>query len=141
MRDTFWEDLTAGKRQYEACLAEVGSHYQLNQTEVSILLFLDASPALDTASAIVEHRRLSKSHVSGSVRTLVERSYLEAYTLPDDRRSVHLRLLPAAEPVLCEARETARHFLSQLLYGFTPEEIVQLKHFSQKVAQNLKRRL
>ena len=81
---------------YCELMAPVCQSYALTQMELTILLFLANNPQDDTAALIVKKRRLTKSHVSVSVRALRERGYLACEHEGEDRRTVHLRPLEAA---------------------------------------------
>ena len=72
--------------------------WDLTRNELDVLLFLANNPEFDRAVDIVNNRGLSKSHVSLSISNLERRGVLERIDDPDDRRTVHLRLLPQSMP-------------------------------------------
>ena len=96
----YWESLPLFKRLYQEKLEPVCSEYSLTRMELNILLFLANNPVHDTATDIVEVRHLTKSHVSASVKTLQARGYLQRVFLAGNHKTVHLRLTPAAGPVV-----------------------------------------
>ena len=111
MLSEYWEGLPLLKRLYQEKLEPVCSEYSLTRMEMNILLFLANNPAYDTATDIVEVRHLTKSHVSASVKTLQARGYLQRVYLSGNRKTAHLRLAPAAEPVVEKGVVHSRLFL------------------------------
>ena len=78
----------------------IGSDYGLTAIDVSILFFLNNNPIKDSASDIVELRKISKGNASMSIDSLIRNGFLEV--LPDvaDKRRKHLRLLDKSKPVI-----------------------------------------
>ena len=71
----FVENIFLGKELYQTILAPVCDKYDMTHTEMVILLFLASNPHLNTATDIVKGRRMTKSLVSMSLRSLQERGY------------------------------------------------------------------
>lgn len=84
---------------YHKLQSPVLTRYRMTQIELDVLLFLANHPGLDTAKDIVEIRRLTKSHVSAAVEGLSRKGYLLRVRRPDNRKLIHLVLLP--EPAAC----------------------------------------
>lgn len=131
------QTFTAARLLYSACLEPVCRKYGLNRTELDILLFLSNNPQYDTAADICAVRSLAKSHVSTSVRTLEGAGFLEKYQLPADRRSLHLRVLPAAEAVITGGRAAQERFCSVLNAGLTPEELHAFERTCEAIMRNV----
>ena len=87
---------------YHKLQSPVLARYQMTQIELDVLLFLANHPGLDTAKDIVEIRRLTKSHVSAAVEGLSRKGYLLRVRRPDNRKLIHLTLLPEAAPVVAD---------------------------------------
>lgn len=134
---TLLENYTAEKSLYARMLAPVYQQYQLTYMELSVLLFLANNPAFDTAAQIVKYRQLTKSHVSISLKALQQRGLLVGEQRPDDRRTVHLKLTDAAQPIIDDGRQAQQAFLRQMLAGFTPEEIRLYQDFLTRIHHNL----
>ena len=83
-----------------------------------MLLFLSHHPQQDTAKDIVEIRRLTKSHVSAAVEGLVQRQYLQRLRRPDNKKLIHLVLLPDAMPAVQAGQARQREFFQTLKKGF-----------------------
>lgn len=98
----FWDHLFLFKRLYDQTMDPIAQQWDLTRMELDILLFLANAPAYDTAADIVERRRLTKSHVSVSIHSLIRRGWLERSYLPGNRKSAHLRLLPASSSAVAD---------------------------------------
>ena len=68
----FLEILDLWKRLYEKELHNVCKRYDLHKMDVDILLFLANHPQCQNATDIVQRRKLTKSHVSTSLKFLEE---------------------------------------------------------------------
>ena len=64
----------------------------------------------DTATDIVKLRRLTKSHVSISVRSLIDRGLLVGEQRSHDRRAIHLRITDAAMPIIEDSTVAQKDF-------------------------------
>jgi DNA-binding MarR family transcriptional regulator len=79
-------------------------------------------PGYDTARDIVELRGLTKSHICQSVDGLTRRGWLSGVQDGQDRRRVHLSLLPAAQTAVAAAQAVQRDFFVRLYRGVSQEE-------------------
>ena len=86
-------------RLYDKLLKKVCTEHNLTVIEADIISFLQNNPGKDTAADIVELRMLSKGAVSKGVDSLIQKSLLERVPDTEDRRKIHLRLMPQAGPV------------------------------------------
>lgn len=75
---------------YSAMCRPLCRELKLTQTAFDILLFLANNPGHDTASDIVELRRIKANLVSVNVNRLVEEGYLRRESIPGDRRKTRL---------------------------------------------------
>ena len=96
------------------------------------------NPEKDTAADIVELRMLSKGAVSKGVEALIQKSLLERIPDMEDRRRIHLKLRPLAEPVTESIDEVREEFLETILEGFTKEELEIYSRFFQRLFKNTK---
>lgn len=125
------------QKLYSQILEPVCKAYGITRMELDILLFLANNPQYDTAAEIIRYRHLTKSHVSTSVRQLLDRGYLEGFFSKNNQKSVHLRLLAPASPVIEEGRSAQKQFFSLILQGLTPAEIEVLNAAFDKIEQNM----
>ena len=133
---SFWDDMAAMRSLYSAQLDAVGRECGLARVELDILLFLANNPQFDTATDIVERRCISKAHVSQSVKSLEQRGYLERRCTGDNRRTIHLRLLEAAQSAVDAGRQAHARCLAALLDGFSEVECEQLRSYLSRISDN-----
>ena len=133
---SFWDDMAAMRSLYSAQLDAVGREFGLARVELDILLFLANNPQFDTATDIVERRCISKAHVSQSVKSLEQRGYLERRYVGDNRRTIHLRLLDAAQAAVDAGRQAQTRCFASLLEGFGEDEVEQLRSFLGRISDN-----
>lgn len=126
-------------RLYDKLLKKVCTEHNLTVIEADIISFLQNNPGKDTAADIVELRMLSKGAVSKGVDSLIQKSLLERVPDTEDRRKIHLRLMPQAEPVTETVDEVRDEFLETILDGFTKEELEIQTLFLQKLFDNTKK--
>lgn len=138
MRTEFWDGVTLMRRLYNQSMEPVCAQLEMTRTEMDVLLFLANNPEFDTARDIVEQRMLTKSHVSASLASLEERGYLERGHHPGNRRTVHLKLLPAAEAAVEAGRQAQRRYFTAAFRGISPEETEQMERTFLKIAANVR---
>ena len=126
-------------RLYDKLLKKVCTEHNLTVIEADIISFLQNNPGKDTAADIVELRMLSKGAVSKGVDSLIQKSLLERIPDTEDRRKIHLRLMPQAGPVTETVNEVRDEFLDTVLNGFTKEELEMQTRFLQKLFDNTKK--
>lgn len=126
-------------RLYDKLLKKVCTEHNLTVIEADIISFLQNNPGKDTAADIVELRMLSKGAVSKGVDSLIQKSLLERVPDTEDRRKIHLRLMPQAVPVTETVDEVRDEFLETVLDGFTKEELEIQTLFLQKLFDNTKK--
>lgn len=125
-------------RLYDKMLKKVCTDHQLTVIEADIISFLQNNPGKDTAADIVELRMLSKGAVSKAVESLIKKSLLERIPDIEDRRKIHLKIMPQAEPITESINCVREQFLNTILYGFTKEEIEAHINFCGKLFENTK---
>ena len=123
---------------YNAVCKPLCQELGLSQTALDILLFLANNPDYKTARDIVELRGLTKSHVCQSVDGLTRRGWLSGVQDGQDRRRVHLSLLPAAQTAVAAAQAVQRDFFVRLYRGVSQEERETLERVQEKMLSNLK---
>ena len=126
-------------RLYDKLLKKVCTEHNLTVIEADIISFLQNNPGKDTAADIVELRMLSKGAVSKGVDSLIQKSLLERVPDTEDRRKIHLRLMPQAGPVTETVDEVRDEFLETVLDGFTKEELEIQTLFLQKLLNKKKK--
>lgn len=132
-----FENLTSFKNLYIGVMAPVCEKYDLTFMELTVLLFLHNNPNHDTASEIVKLRRLTKSHVSISVRSLIDKGLLLGNRNDNDRRTIHLQITDAAMPAV-EAGAVAQRDLAEIMFaGFTQEDLSRMSDMIERITNNV----
>lgn len=126
-------------RLYDKLLKKVCMEHDLTVIEADIISFLQNNPGKDTAADIVELRMLSKGAVSKGVDSLIRKSLLERIPDTEDRRKIHLKLMPQAGPVTATVDEVRNEFLETVLEGFTREELEMQDRFMRRLFDNTKK--
>ena len=108
----------------------------LPELKVQLLFFLYNNPGKDTAGDIVELRMLSKGNVSQAVESLIQKSFLARKQDAEDRRKIHLSLLPAAEPIIQAVEKKQKEFGCEIFRGFTEEEVCLFHEMNSRIAEN-----
>lgn len=125
------------KQLYASMCAPVCARHQLTQLELDIVLFLANNPGLDTASDIVEVRMITKSHVSTTVESLIDKGLLTRHDDPSDRRRVRLRHTEHANKVIFDAREMQAAFAERLCKGLGDSEKEQIDSLASRMLENI----
>lgn len=135
----YFDILSQSQKAYSRHLEPVCKKWDLTRSEVDVLLFLYNNPEFDRAADIVTRRGMTKSHVSMSVASLADRELLERRYSPEDRRTVHLRLLEAGTRIAAEARAAQRQFFDTLYEGVSPEELALWDSIVRRVFENIEK--
>ena len=114
----FWDNIKSFSTLYEKLSEPVREQHHLTQMEFDILMFLHNDPQYCTASDIVRIRRITKSHVSASVSSLVEKGLLERSHTEKDRKSIRLKLTPAAAEIVSAGTAVQTAYSEILSKGF-----------------------
>lgn len=118
-----WIGIRSMLHLYDKMLKRVCAEHNLTVVEAEVVSFLQNNPGKDTATDIVELRRLSKGTVSKAVEDLIQKSLLERIPDMEDRRRIHLKLGPKAKPVTEMINEVRKEFFDAVWEGITEEEL------------------
>lgn len=134
----YFDTMARAQKGYARLLDPICKKWNLTRNELDVLLFLANNPQFDRAVDIVNNRGMSKSHVSLSIANLEDRGFLTREEDPSDRRTVHLKLEPAARAITDAGRMAQWRFFSYLHQGVTREQIEMMVDFAKKVSENIK---
>lgn len=123
---------------HESMLKEICEQYKLTLMEATIISFLYNNPEKDTAGDIVEFRMLSKGNVSQAVESLIQKSLIQRKQDTEDRRKIHLSLLPKAKPITNAMQEIREQFQTELFQGFSKEERREFEKLNNRIVENTK---
>lgn len=135
---SYFDTMSRAQKGYARLLDPICKKWDLTRNELDVLLFLANNPEFDRAVDIVNHRGMSKSHVSLSLTNLESRGFLLRQEDPSDRRTVHLSLLPKAQEIAEAGRIAQKRFFSYLHQGVSQEQIEMMIDFARKVSENIK---
>lgn len=136
-----WMGLRSLLHLYDRMLKKVCAEHDLTVVEADVVSFLQNNPGKDTAADIVELRMLSKGAVSKAVEALIQKSLLERIPDTEDRRRIHLKLRPEAEPVTKMIDEVREEFIGTVMKGFAEEELEFHTRFLERAFDNTMRAL
>ena len=137
-RFNYFDTMARAQKGYARLLEPICKKWDLTRNELDVILFLANNPEYDRAVDIVNHRGLSKSHVSLSVSNLESRGLLRRIADPTDRRTVHLRLTEKAEPIMEEGCRVQKQFMDYLHQGVTQEQLELMRLFVERVYENIR---
>ena len=134
--DGILENMYVNRELQALLFGSVCAKYGLTRTEMLVLLFLGKDVCHDTATDIVQKLKITKSHVSASVRDLEERGYIRGFYEGKNRRTIHLQLCDKAEDIIKAGQTVQDEFLSVIFSGFSEEEKNILRGYMQRMTEN-----
>ena len=135
--ESLFRHYAANESLYTAAVSPVCEKYGLTYMEFTVLMFLANNPQFDTASDIVRYRHLTKSHVSMSVRSLQDKGLLKGEHHEPNRRTIHLTVLDAAEPIVTDGRTAQQSYGSILFAGFSESEYELFVSYMKRIDNNI----
>ena len=130
------DNLFVNRELYASLFGPLCEKYHLTMTEMIVLMFLAKNRGYDTASDIVENLKITKSHVSISLRDLEERGYVEGKYKGENHRSIHLKLCDNSLNIIKDGENVQKVFIDVLLKDFSLEEKMIFKSFIQRINKN-----
>lgn len=129
------------KKLYERKYNPISKKYGLAKIEIEILLFLQNNQFYDTAKDIVVLKSFAKSYVSKAIDSLIKHGYVIRKLDEHDRRSVHLKISPDAQPIVEEAM-ALRNSLKEILYkDISTDEKQLMEKLARKISKNIREAL
>ena len=136
-----WDGLSLFKKIYDQSLEPVCKKYQLTRMELDILLFLANNPGYDTAKDIIERRRLTKSHVSMSLKDLERRDLVQKEYYPGNQKTAHLKLSSASIQMVAEGQQAQKKFFQTVFRDFNPEDVSRMEDYFERMRKNMQNAL
>ena len=136
-----WDGLSLFKKIYDQSLEPVCKKYQLTRMELDILLFLANNPGYDTAKDIIERRRLTKSHVSMSLKDLERRDLVQKEYYPGNQKTAHLKLSSASIQMVAEGQQAQKKFFQTVFRDFNPEDVSRMEEYFERMRKNMQNAL
>lgn len=136
-----WDGLSLFKKIYDQSLEPVCKKYQLTRMELDILLFLANNPGYDTVKDIIERRRLTKSHVSMSLKDLERRDLVQKEYYPGNQKTAHLKLSSASIQMVAEGQQAQKKFFKTVFRDFNPEDVSRMEDYFERMRKNMQNAL
>lgn len=136
-----WDGLSLFKKIYDQSLEPVCKKYQLTRMELDILLFLANNPGYDTAKDIIKRRRLTKSHVSMSLKNLERRDMVQKEYYPGNQKTAHLKLSSASIQMVAEGQQAQKKFFKTVFRDFNPEDVSRMEDYFERMRKNMQNAL
>lgn len=133
------ENIFISRELYQAMIAPVCDKYDMTQAEMIVLLFLANNPRNDTATDIVEKRRMTKSAVSMAARALQDKGLITGEYIDGNHRSIHLKVCENAFGIIEDGKKMQDEYLRILTEDFTEAERTAFKDYIMRVTDNIKR--
>ena len=118
---------------YESFCIPLCKKYQLNQSDLDMMLFLANNPSYNTARDVCEIRGMKKGIVSVTTERLVKQGYLIRENDSADRRIQRLYLTKHCQEIVTEGKQMQRHFLEAITSELTEEEMLLYQKISDKI--------
>ena len=133
----FPSDLLTTQRKfmylYESFCIPLCKKYQLNQSDLDMMLFLANNPSYNTARDVCEIRGMKKGIVSVTTERLGKQGYLIRENDSADRRIQRLYLTKLCQEIVTEGKQMQRHFLEAITSELTEEEMLLYQKISDKI--------
>ena len=136
LHDGLAEHLTQIARIINTELRKVLADEDLSAVESGVIMCLSTTK-VDTAGRIARRMGVSRSLMSKAVDHLVRGRWVETKPDQNDRRMVHLVLLPKAEPAVKRCRELKREYYEKMCAGISPEDMQVFHRVVEQMRRNL----
>ena len=126
------------KHLYDVSMQPIVTKHDIRRLELDILLFLSNHPQYDTASEIIYHRGLSKSHVSTSIQHLIDKHLLKTFKHADDKKKIHLQICDEARDIIQDGKQAQKAFFELLYKDFSKQEKEMMASLFDRMNENIK---
>lgn len=124
------------KRLYEKIMSPILAGNELPRIEMEILMFLYNNPEYNTATAIVEEKGYTKSHVSTALKHLEAIHYISKHHSNNNRKTFYLQVEEKAMPLIRQGQLYQQQFAQILNEGISREELATAWRVIEKMAEN-----
>ena len=136
----FWDFISTVEDEYDGYRKQIMKKFTLSAAETDILMFLANNPQYDTAADVSKIRKIPKSQVSVSVKSLCEKGILDRRYKSGNKKSIHLILTENAEPIAAYGRRIQDKFIAVLFGGLSDEELRQFEKLHQRMLDNIEQK-
>lgn len=131
-----YQQLNSIRAYFDDTVASVASRYGLKSMEYHVLGILVNYPEMDSAAEIVRAIQTTKSHVSITVKELVEKGLLTRQSMQDNHKTVHLKATEQGKALIEDSARYFEEYMCTVLDGFTQEERMLFQSFCDRFTEN-----
>ena len=92
-------------------------------------MFLHNNPTYTRATDIVSIRRLTKSHVSSTLKMLEDKGLIRRFYEANDSKTAHIEVLELAEGILQEGYNAQMDFFDTVFSVFQKKKGINIEHY------------
>ncbi len=124
------------KRLYEKIMSPILTGNELPRIEMEILMFLHNNPEFNTATAIVEEKGYTKSHVSTALKHLEANGYISKRHSSSNHKTFYLQVEEKAMPLIHQGKLYQQQFAQILNQGISKEDLTTAWKVVEQMAAN-----
>ena len=125
------------KKTFENAFEDIRKKYNLTMNEIILLLYLERNKMKNTARDMVEEIMITKSHISKSFDSLVDKKIITRLQDKDDRKVIHLQITENASKLVKELKKIDESITKKVTKGISKEELAILEKALQKIKENI----
>ncbi len=134
-KDLFVTITTIRRDYFKDLMSETGLTYM----DIDILQFLSDNPDFNTMTNIITAKSFTKSHVSASIKGMIEKGYLTRSVMPENKKIVKLTLLPKSDAVIKKSQDCRLNFRRVAFSDISQDELEKAGDIITRIASNLKK--
>ena len=124
-------------KEYRKISFKAIEEYEFTPCEIDVLMFLFNNTSLDTAKDISKFKGISKSLVSRSVDSLLEKKLISATPDEQDKRIVHLMLTGNASDIVEKLKISKELFSQKVTEGISENDLKTFVTVIQQMLENV----
>lgn len=135
--ESFFIVLSKFMKEYRKISFKAIEEYEFTPGEIDVLMFLFNNTSLDTAKDISKFKGISKSLVSRSVDSLLEKKLISATPDEQDKRIVHLMLTGNASDIVEKLKISRELFSQKVTEGISENDLKTFVTVIQQMLENV----
>ena len=124
-------------KEYRKISFKAIEEYEFTPCEIDVLMFLFNNTSLDTAKDISKFKGISKSLVSRSVDSLLEKKLISATPDEQDKRIMHLMLSGNASDIVEKLKISKELFSQKVTEGISENDLKTFVTVIQQMLENV----
>lgn len=129
--------ISKASRVYKNYCLPVCRQYQINQTGLSVLLFLANNPEYNSAKDVCKIRGIESGIVSVTVESLIQAGLLLRTADSADRRVQRLTLTAQSADIISQGQAIQKTFWKDISQGLTTEDIACFTGIMNSIMANI----